>query len=456
MKYVFTLITTLLLACGTLLADGPLLQKLQQIKEISNIRELKVAPYNEYYEFWYEQPIDHNNPTKGTFKQRVLLGHRDFKAPMVAILEGYGIYSPSESELSQLFKTNQLTIEHRFFNNSKPAGETPWSDLTLKQAATDQHEIIQTLRQKVYPDTRWISTGISKGGQTTVYHRYFYPQDVEVSVPYVAPINLEKVDPRLEKFLSKLGDTPENKHLLEGGGKDIKWQIFDFQKRCFEDLDKLLPMLEETARTRNYTFEKVGGTERALKMIILEFPFAFWQWGNNINNMPQPEENDYSQIYNYLVSISTPDFFSDQSIAGIEAFYYAALTETGMYAYNIKPFKKFFKEEKGNNVITFDFAMPKGYENTPFNTKQLQDINNWLQTDAEHMLFIYGGIDPWSATAVDLKKNSKCSKFVKADMDHKCRIKSFEALTRENIVRILRAWIKGVPVEEEVEEVLFY
>lgn len=456
MKYVFTLITTLLLACGTLLADGPLLQKLQQIKEISNIRELKVAPYNEYYEFWYEQPIDHNNPTKGTFKQRVLLGHRDFKAPMVAILEGYGIYSPSESELSQLFKTNQLTIEHRFFNNSKPAGETPWSDLTLKQAATDQHEIIQTLRQKVYPDTRWISTGISKGGQTTVYHRYFYPQDVEVSVPYVAPINLEKVDPRLEKFLSKLGDTPENKHLLEGGGKDIKWQIFDFQKRCFEDLDKLLPMLEETARSRNYTFEKVGGSERALKMIILEFPFAFWQWGNNINNMPQPEENDYNQIYNYLVSISTPDFFSDQSIAGIEAFYYAALTETGMYAYNIKPFKKFFKEEKGNSVITFDFAMPKGYENTPFNTKQLQDINNWLQTDAENMLFIYGGIDPWSATAVDLKKNSKCSKFVKADMDHKCRIKSFEALTRENIVRILRAWIKGVPVEEEVEEVLFY
>lgn len=456
MKYVFTLITTLLLACGTLLADGPLLQKLQQIKEISNIRELKVAPYNEYYEFWYEQPIDHNNPTKGTFKQRVLLGHRDFKAPMVAILEGYGIYSPSESELSQLFKTNQLTIEHRFFNNSKPAGETPWANLTLKQAATDQHEIIQTLRQKVYPDTRWISTGISKGGQTTVYHRYFYPQDVEVSVPYVAPINLEKVDPRLEKFLSKLGDTPENKHLLEGGGKDIKWQIFDFQKRCFEDLDKLLPMLEETARSRNYTFEKVGGSERALKMIILEFPFAFWQWGNNINNMPQPEENDYNQIYNYLVSISTPDFFSDQSIAGIEAFYYAALTETGMYAYNIKPFKKFFKEEKGNSVITFDFAMPKGYENTPFNTKQLQDINNWLQTDAENMLFIYGGIDPWSATAVDLKKNSKCSKFVKADMDHKCRIKSFEALTRENIVRILRAWIKGVPVEEEVEEVLFY
>ena len=76
MRYVFSLFVTLLLACGSVLANGPLLQKLQQIKEISGIRELKVQPYTEYYEFWYEQPIDHNNPSKGTFKQRVLLGHR--------------------------------------------------------------------------------------------------------------------------------------------------------------------------------------------------------------------------------------------------------------------------------------------------------------------------------------------------------------------------------------------
>ena len=91
MRYVFSLFVTLLLACGSVLANGPLLQKLQQIKEISGIRELKVQPYTEYYEFWYEQPIDHNNPSKGTFKQRVLLGHRDFNTPMVAILEGYGM-----------------------------------------------------------------------------------------------------------------------------------------------------------------------------------------------------------------------------------------------------------------------------------------------------------------------------------------------------------------------------
>ena len=94
---------------------------------------------------------------------------------------------------------------HRFFDQSVPEGGIPWENLTIKQAADDQHEIIQAIRQKIYPASKWISTGISKGGQTTIFHRYFYPADVDISVPYVAPLNLEYVDPRLDKFLNRLG-----------------------------------------------------------------------------------------------------------------------------------------------------------------------------------------------------------------------------------------------------------
>ena len=126
-----------------------------------------------------------------------------------------------------------------------------------------------------------------------------------------------------------------------------------------------------------------------------------------------------------------------------------------MYAYNTKPFKKFFKDEP-EPIITFDFAMPKGYENAPFNTQQLQDINHWLQTNAENILFIYGGSDPWSATAVNLKKNDKCRKYIKANMDHKCRIASFENLTRSAIIKVLKSWLTRTEVEEEIEEVLIY
>lgn len=454
MKHLFLFITTLLLLSVTVSANSPLFEKLQQIKEISGIKKMEVAPYTEYYEFWYEQPIDHMNPAKGTFKQRILLGHRDYKAPVVAVLEGYGIDSPAESELSHLFHTNQITIEHRFFNDSKPTGNTPWEYLTLKQAATDQHCVIQSLKKAVYPESKWISTGISKGGQTTVYHRYFYPRDVDISVPYVAPINLEAIDPRLEKYLSDLGNAPRRGVLMEGKGKEEKWRIFDFQKKCFEHLDQLLPRMKELVQTKNYTFQKVGGIERAVKLVILEFPFAFWQWGKEINEMPAEDSDDWDAVFDFLIGVSSPDFFDDAFIVKQEAFYYAALTETGMYAYNIKPFKKYFGEEP-KNIITFRFALPEGYDKVSFNVKQLQDINRWLQTDADKMLFIYGRQDPWSATAVDLKKNNKCKKFIKADGDHTCRINSFENMTKSAIIKILRSWLDGVEPEEEPEELIY-
>ena len=75
-----------------------------------------------------------------------------------------------------------------------------------------------------------------------------------------------------------------------------------------------MPLIEEFSLAKFYSFNKVGGTEWAFKLTILEFPFAFWQWGNNINDMPQPEEDDYNEIFNYLVKVSSPDFFDDKPI----------------------------------------------------------------------------------------------------------------------------------------------
>ena len=188
-----------------LFAEGNMLEKLKQIPQVSDIQELKVDSFEEYYQFWFEQPVDHNDPSKGTFKQKVLLGHKKQDAPVVAELEGYNIWSQQAGELTKLFNANQLTVEHRFFDESVPAGGIPWEYLTIRQAATDHHEIIQAIKTHLYPRSKWISTGISKGGQTTIFHRYFYPEDVDVSVPYVAPLNLEYIDPRLESFLEKLG-----------------------------------------------------------------------------------------------------------------------------------------------------------------------------------------------------------------------------------------------------------
>ena len=392
--------------------DG-IYEKLQQIPQISEIQKLDVKPFQEYYQFWFEQPVDHSDPAKGTFRQRVLLGHKQSDAPVIVELEGYNIWSSEEGELANILKGNQLTIEHRFFDQSVPEGGIPWENLTIKQAADDQHEIIQAIRQKIYPASKWISTGISKGGQTTIFHRYFYPADVDISVPYVAPLNLEYVDPRLDKFLNRLGTAKSGVKALFNW-EDLNtchYTIRDFQTMCFEHLDTLLPMLEELAAEKKYTYRMVGGTKRALQLMILEYPFAFWQWGNNCADIPDQESADWEEIFEYLVKVSSPDFFEDKYIVRMQPFFYAALTEIGMYDYKIKPFKKFLPED--DKDIDFSFTMPEGVEKKPFNDKQMKAINEWLQTDAERILFVYGGSDPWYATGVDLKKNGKCRKYVR-------------------------------------------
>ncbi|MDE6451475.1 MAG: peptidase [Odoribacter sp.] len=430
---------------GVVSADAGVLEKLRQIPEISDIKEKKVNGFGEYYEFWFEQPVDHSDISKGTFRQKVFLGHKRADAPVIAELQGYEIGSGAEGELSSLFKANQLTVEHRFFDQSVPKGKIPWEYLTIKQAATDHHNIIQAIKKTVYPSSVWISTGISKGGQTTIFHRYFYPGDVDISVPYVAPLNLAYVDPRLEKFLDKLGVAKANGIHELFAGDDLNsphWAVRDFQLLCFKNQDTLAGMLQEMAGKAGYTYEIVGGVKRALQLMVLEYPFAFWQWGNNAADIPEEESADMVEIFNYLMTVSTPEFFEDKYIVRMQPFFYAALTETGMYDYNIKPFKKYFSEDKKN--IDFSFAMPGNAKKKPFDAEQMRAINKWLQTDAEKMLFVYGGSDPWYATGVDLKTNWKSRKYVKGDASHTCRIRDFDPVSKEDLIDTLKEWMKEV------------
>ena len=70
---------------------------------------------------------------------------------------------------------------------------------------------------------KWIATGISKGGQTTMFYRCFFPDDVDISVPYVAPLNRSVEDGRHEDFLQNKVSTKENRQ-----------RVLDFQLMAFK------------------------------------------------------------------------------------------------------------------------------------------------------------------------------------------------------------------------------
>src|SRR4029453_18614710 len=90
-------------------------------------------------------------------------------------------------------QANQPPPGHRYFEPSRP-DQTDWSFDSIRQSATDEHRIIEQLKS-IYT-ARWLTTGHSKGGMTAVYHRRFFPDDVDATVAYVAPISFSRADDR--------------------------------------------------------------------------------------------------------------------------------------------------------------------------------------------------------------------------------------------------------------------
>ena len=114
-----------------------------------------------------------------------------------------------------------------------------------------------------------------------------------------------------------------------------------------------------------------------------------------------------------------------------------------MYSYEVAPFSKYINYEKD---LTFDFTLPEGVDGT-FNPESMIAVNQWLQADANKMLFIYGEYDTWSATQVELKDNDKCQKFINPAGAHRTRIKSFPTEMQKEIVKTLETWL-GIKINK--------
>ena len=164
----------------------------------------------------------------------------DPSKPVVLITAGYDTKYYYTSEITSTLKCNQVMAEHRYFGRSRP-DSIQWQYLDTWQAATDHHRIVEMFKE-VYP-RQWISTGISKGGQTAMYHSYYYPDDVDVSVPYVAPLNFGLEDERIYSFLDQVGPARER-------GKSKR-----FQKMALKHQDRYLPAFKKFSEEKGYTYE---------------------------------------------------------------------------------------------------------------------------------------------------------------------------------------------------------
>lgn len=394
---------------------------LSQISIIDSIKQIENdSLFTSTYEIWFRMPVDHFNANSPVFPLRAIYSHKDFNSPVVAVLDGYTLYTTKSHELSQLLGANQITIEHRFYNQSRPKDSIPWNYLTVRQAAYDQHQIIQEFK-KFYKG-KWISTGISKSGQTTIFHRRFYPGDVDVSVPYVAPLNFSSEDSRAYSFLHNVG-TPE-----------CRTKVFEFQKALFEKKEKIYPLFVNYLKDKPWVYPM--GLDRAYDLSVLEYQFAFWQWGIPCESIPSKEASP-EKLFDHWSTVNPFSFFDSEDM-DTQTFLYQAMTEIGMYGYELAPFKKYLRDTAN---ITFKFSMPQGHH-AAFNPEVMQDINRWVKDSGNFILYIYGQNDGWSSTAVEPGNKTNAVKMVNPGGNHTTRIKSFPPEMQDSIYSVLEKWLQ--------------
>jgi len=331
----------------------------------------------------YRQPVDHRNPGGPTFEQRLQLLHRATDRPMVLHTTGYNMPEYSfRSEPARLLDGNQISVEQRFFSPSRP-NPANWKKLDIWQAATDHHRIVQAL--KPLYTKKWISTGASKGGMTSVYHRRFYPRDVDGVVAYVAPNDpVNKEDRAYDEFFDSVGSTPACRTALK-----------DFQTLALSRRTDLVAMYEAYAAENDLHFDQVLGTaDRAFEMTVLDTEWAFWQYNSEANCGEVPgagATND--EIFAFIDQVAGFAFYADEGILFYAPYYYQAATQLGWpqpkFTY-LKGLLHYPGLYQANSSLPAELRS----KHDPW---PMTDVDHWVTKTSSQMLFVYGSNDPWGA-----------------------------------------------------------
>lgn len=370
----------------------------------------------------FPQPIDHNNPDGPTFNQRVFLKHRDFSKPVVFHTRGYFARPGSEAELTKILDCNEIEVEHRYFDQSVP-DSIEWQYLTTAQAAADFHAVAEYFKQ--FYKGKWISTGASKGGQTALFQEYYYPEDADVIVAYVAPINLSMEDERIPAYLADSISTPEARE-----------RMLNCQRAILERRDEIMPLvLEDLKKTGN---EFATDTNVCYEYGVFETSFSWWQYqSGDLNDIPLPDA-PAEELCNFFMNGLT--FFYKTLYDAFIPFNYQAYTEIGFYGYDTTPFKNQLKYVKSDWASNREFLVQDDWD-ISFDPKVMNDIHDFLVHEGNNIIYIYGEYDPWTATGVWPSSETNAIRVTMPAGNHGTDILSFRGAEREKLISALEEWL---------------
>lgn len=406
-----------------------LAEQLKSLPQVKSVEAIESNYHKEKYLVQMAQNIDPQNTALGTFDQRVVVCHVGYDRPTVLVTEGYWAdYALNPNyldEIAGLFNTNIVVVEYRYFGKSCPES-MDWNYLTVANSLSDLHNVVTSMKN-IYHG-KWISTGISKGGQTTMFYRSYYPDDVDISVPYVAPLNKALEDGRHEPFLAK-----------QVGTKAEREKMKEFMLMLLKRRNEFMPIFKAHCDKKGYEFRVP--LDEIYDLSVMEYRYSMWQWGTPVDKQPALDASA-KDIMEYFIGLCDPDYFSKQS--PYYSFNIMATKELGYYGYDIRPFRKYMSIKTTKDYMHRVMLEPSE-KDLKFDPTLYKHVVKYLKENDPKMMYIYGEIDPWGCSGVgtwlktDKKKNLKV--YTQPRGSHRTRINTFEQPVRDEIIETLRKWI---------------
>ncbi|MER0482848.1 S28 family serine protease [Streptomyces sp. Edi2] len=403
-----------------------------RIAAVPGMRVVKENPAPAGYRSFallYRQPVDHRHPGRGSFEQRLSLLHRSTARPMVLYTGGYDLNTEDpgfRAEPTKIVDGNQISVEQRYFGTSRPR-IADWSKLDIWQAASDHHRLIQALKP-VYR-AAWISTGGSKGGMATVYHRRFYPHDVAGSVAYSAPDNTDDRDDTAEdRFLRRVG-TPACRSALTA----VQRAMLGSRRA------EMAGRLARWSAGQGDTFHTIGSADRALELTVLELPMLFWMQQGETDGcgaIPRPSA-DGDALLTWFAGTTMLPAFTDRGLAAMTASYYQLGTQLGYVSFAAPQLAGLLRYPGIQEMRTY---LPRSIP-LRFQPDAMPDIDRWVRHHGSELLFVYGEMDPARAEPFRTGKGSRDAHvYLAPHTSHVVSIGKLAPRDRARATAALRRW----------------
>lgn len=403
---------------------------LDALRALPGLRVVEERPGAEpgyrFFVLGLRQPVDHDAPGAGTFEQRLTLLHTAAHRPTVLFSTGYEVpLVPRRTEPAVLLGGNQIGVEHRFFGTSRPAAPG-LETLTIRQAAADHHRVVRLFR-RLYRGA-WISTGGSKGGMASVYHRRFHPHDVDGTVAYSAPNNVDdREDSAYVRFLERVGTAAARDALKTA------------QRQMLLRRTHLVARYEAWAAATGDTFRVIGSADKALETAVLRVPFMFWQRHTAADavTVPGPDAST-DALYTWLERTAALPAYADSTARDFVPYWYQLGTQMGYLdvpTTHLDGLLRYPDAVEPRSFVPRDIPMR-------FDAEAMPDIDSWVRRRGSRLLFVNGTQDPSVAEPFRAGRGDARVLWVPGG-NHHVTIADLSPGDREEAVTALRGWGAG-------------